>query len=214
IDGDTLYVAALRGQRLWSVPLTTAGGAGTPVARLQGQYGRLRTVERAPDGSLWVTTSNRDGRGTPAATDDRVIRFPAAGGPTTPPPSSPVTTPPVTTPPATTPPPTTPAAACSVRWQANQWSNGFTAEIALTNLGAARTAWTVTFSFAGDQRITNAWNATDSQAAAQVTARNAGWNGTLAAGATTTFGVQGTYSGTNARPTDFRLDGTPCAITN
>jgi glucose/arabinose dehydrogenase len=84
IDGSTLYVAALRGQRLWSVPLDGNGGAGTPAALLQGQYGRLRTAERAPDGSLWITTSNRDGRGTPAATDDRVIRFPAqstvAGG--------------------------------------------------------------------------------------------------------------------------------------
>jgi glucose/arabinose dehydrogenase len=78
IDGSTLYVAALRGQRLWTVPLTGAGGAGTPVARLQGQYGRLRTVERAPDGALWITTSNRDGRGSPVAADDRVIRFPAA----------------------------------------------------------------------------------------------------------------------------------------
>jgi glucose/arabinose dehydrogenase len=78
IDGDTLYVAALRGQRLWSVPLDGNGGAGTPTSLLQGQYGRLRTVERAPDGALWVTTSNRDGRGTPAATDDRVLRFPPA----------------------------------------------------------------------------------------------------------------------------------------
>ncbi|GAA0459062.1 oxidoreductase [Actinoplanes capillaceus] len=76
IDGQTLYVAALRGQRLWSVPLNGTGGAGTPSALLQGRYGRLRTVERAPDGSLWVTTSNRDGRGTPAATDDRILRFP------------------------------------------------------------------------------------------------------------------------------------------
>ena len=84
IDDGTLYVAALRGQRLWSVPLDGNGGAGTPTALLQGQYGRLRTAERAPDGSLWITTSNRDGRGSPAATDDRVIRFPAqstvAGG--------------------------------------------------------------------------------------------------------------------------------------
>ena len=77
IDGSTLYVAALRGQRLWSVPLNGSGGAGTPTALLQGQYGRLRTAERAPDGSLWITTSNRDGRGSPVAADDRVIRFPS-----------------------------------------------------------------------------------------------------------------------------------------
>ncbi|GIF00958.1 PQQ-dependent sugar dehydrogenase [Paractinoplanes rishiriensis] len=76
IAGDTLYAAALRGTRLWTVPLTGDGGAGTPVAELTGQFGRLRTVELGPDGFLWVTTSNRDGRGTPAATDDRVLRFP------------------------------------------------------------------------------------------------------------------------------------------
>jgi hypothetical protein len=77
IAGDTLYAGALRGTRLWLVPLTGDGGVGTPVAELQGTFGRLRTVELAPDGSLWVTTSNRDGRGTPVAADDRVIRFPA-----------------------------------------------------------------------------------------------------------------------------------------
>ncbi|WP_213005903.1 PQQ-dependent sugar dehydrogenase [Paractinoplanes toevensis] len=76
IVGDTLYAAALRGTRLWLVPLTGDGGAGTPVAELQGTFGRLRTAELGPDGYLWLTTSNRDGRGTPATTDDRVIRIP------------------------------------------------------------------------------------------------------------------------------------------
>ncbi len=228
VDGATLYVAALRGQRLWSVPLDGAGGAGTPVALLQGRYGRLRTVERAPDGSLWVSTSNRDGRGTPAADDDRVLRFPPVGGPTTTPttapttaPTSSPTTPPATTPPATTPPATTPPAsptasptgACTVRWEANQWSNGFTANVGVTNLGAARTGWTVTFTFPGDQRVSNAWNATVTQSARQVTARNVGWNGALPTGGTATFGFQGTYSGTNARPADIRLDGVACTIT-
>ncbi|MBL7260111.1 PQQ-dependent sugar dehydrogenase [Paractinoplanes lichenicola] len=192
IDGQTLYVAALRGQRLWSVPLDGAGGAGTPVALLQGRYGRLRTVERAPDGALWVTTSNRDGRGTPTTGDDRILRFPPLGAPTTPP----------------------PAAACSLRWAADQWGSGFTANVSVTNLGAARSSWTLTFTFPGNQQVTGAWNAAVSQAGAAVTARNAGWNGALATGATATFGLQATYSGTNAGPTDFRLDGTPCAVTS
>ena len=65
VAGDDLYVAALRGRRLWRVPLDGQGGAGEPVAMLRGDYGRLRTVEVAPDGALWVTTSNRDGRGDP-----------------------------------------------------------------------------------------------------------------------------------------------------
>lgn len=75
VAGDDLYVAALRGRRLWRVPLDGKGGAGEPVALLQGDYGRLRTVALAPDGALWVTTSNRDGRGEPDDTDDRVLRI-------------------------------------------------------------------------------------------------------------------------------------------
>ncbi|MBF6210257.1 PQQ-dependent sugar dehydrogenase [Nocardia puris] len=76
IAGDTLYVAALRGQRLWTAPVTD-GGLGTPSALFDGEYGRLRTVEVASDGALWVTTSNTDGRGRVRAGDDRVLRFPA-----------------------------------------------------------------------------------------------------------------------------------------
>jgi glucose/arabinose dehydrogenase len=72
VDGS-LWVATLRGQRLWRVPLTSAGGVGTPEALLTGQFGRLRAAAAAPDGTLWVTTSNRDGRGTPAAEDDRIL---------------------------------------------------------------------------------------------------------------------------------------------
>ena len=73
IIGDTLYVAGLRGQRLWTVPL----GGGEPKAELSGRYGRLRTVAVAPDGALWLTTSNTDGRGDPRDDDDRILRFPA-----------------------------------------------------------------------------------------------------------------------------------------
>jgi glucose/arabinose dehydrogenase len=76
--GGALWVGALRGERLWRVPLNGAR-TGAPQAFLDGRFGRLRTVVNAPDGSLWVTTSNRDGRGSPAADDDRVIRV-AVGG--------------------------------------------------------------------------------------------------------------------------------------
>jgi glucose/arabinose dehydrogenase len=78
IAGDTMYVAALRGERLWTVPLDGAGGTGEPAAVLAGSYGRLRHAAVAADGALWVLTSNRDGRGDPAADDDRVLRFPRA----------------------------------------------------------------------------------------------------------------------------------------
>jgi glucose/arabinose dehydrogenase len=74
IAGSTLYVAALRGERLWQVPLQ-GDRTGTPRAALQDQYGRLRAVQLAPDGSLWILTSNRDGRGDPTADDDRILRL-------------------------------------------------------------------------------------------------------------------------------------------
>lgn len=73
VAGETLYVAALRGERLWTVPVT----GGDPKAELSGRYGRLRTVEVAPDGALWLTTSNTDGRGDQRDGDDRILRFPA-----------------------------------------------------------------------------------------------------------------------------------------
>ena len=71
LDGE-LWMAALRGQRLWRIPLDGAH-ATRPTAYLAGEYGRLRTVAVAPDGRLWVTTSNRDGRGDPADDDDRIL---------------------------------------------------------------------------------------------------------------------------------------------
>ncbi len=73
IDG-VLYVGALRGQRLWRIPVVE-GRAGVPDVLLRDQYGRLRNVQAAPDGSLWITTSNRDGRGDPDGDDDRVLRL-------------------------------------------------------------------------------------------------------------------------------------------
>ena len=75
IIGTTLYVGALRGERLWQIPLNGTS-AGTPQSAFQGRFGRIRTVVRAPDGSLWMTTSNRDGYGTPRGGDDRILRVP------------------------------------------------------------------------------------------------------------------------------------------
>ncbi|WP_433477757.1 PQQ-dependent sugar dehydrogenase [Spirillospora sp. CA-142024] len=70
-DGS-LWAAALRGSRLWQIPLDD-GKAGRPIARFQDEYGRLRAAVKAPDGALWVTTSNQDGRGDPAPDDDRIL---------------------------------------------------------------------------------------------------------------------------------------------
>ena len=72
VTGEGVYLASLRGQRLWRVPLT-ADGVGQPQALLAGELGRLRAVAAAPDGSLWVMTNNTDGRGAPRPGDDRIV---------------------------------------------------------------------------------------------------------------------------------------------
>ena len=69
----TFFLAGLRGERLWVVyPLAT--GEVDDVAYFEGEYGRIRDVTAGPDGSLWLITSNTDGRGEPAADDDRLIQ--------------------------------------------------------------------------------------------------------------------------------------------
>jgi glucose/arabinose dehydrogenase len=67
-----LWLGALRGERLWRVDVK-GGEARREKGFFVGDYGRMRSVVRAPDGNLWVTTSNRDGRGEPAGSDDRIL---------------------------------------------------------------------------------------------------------------------------------------------
>jgi glucose/arabinose dehydrogenase len=73
-EGD-LFVAALRGERLWRLELRPDGDVVEQDQLLRDEIGRIRNVVQAPDGSLWVTTSNLDGRGTPAPQDDRILRL-------------------------------------------------------------------------------------------------------------------------------------------
>ncbi len=77
--GDSLWLATLQGQRVYRIPVLGPGRVGQPTQLLDGKYGRLRSIGVAPDGSLWVTTSNRDGRGDPVGDDDRIIRVPLTG---------------------------------------------------------------------------------------------------------------------------------------
>jgi glucose/arabinose dehydrogenase len=102
IQGETAVVTCLRGQRIYLVGLDGAGArgiysrrvdgggadasirwrpdagvTGRPIEALTTTYGRLRTAINAPDGSIWMTTSNRDGRldRGPSVDDDRILRL-------------------------------------------------------------------------------------------------------------------------------------------
>jgi glucose/arabinose dehydrogenase len=78
-EGD-LFVAALRGERLWHLELNERGEVVDREKLLDGEIGRVRDVTQAPDGSLWVSTSNYDSYGNPVSEqDDRILRLAPAG---------------------------------------------------------------------------------------------------------------------------------------
>jgi len=190
---NTVWLAALRGTRLWGVPVANGALDGNPVAFLNGSLGRLRMITNAPDGSLWLMTNNTDGRGTPRAGDDRIVRLTLGSEPP--------------------PPPPPPQGTCRVGYVPNTWPDGFTANLTITNTGTATiNGWTLTFAFSGNQQITNRWNAETTQNGPNITARNVGHNAVIPPGGNQSFGFQGTYSGTNASPTAFALNGTACTV--
>jgi endoglucanase len=95
------------------------------------------------------------------------------------------------------------SASCSASYSVQtDWGSGFTALVNVTNNGtAAITGWTVTYSYAGNQTLSNGWNGNWTQSGSTVTITNASYNGSLAAGASTQAGANFNYSGTNAAPT-------------
>lgn len=73
---DTFFLAGLGGERLWVIQ--TAGGTVTAEPWFAGQFGRIRDVVAGPDGSVWMITSNTDGRGEPRDGDDRLVQVAVA----------------------------------------------------------------------------------------------------------------------------------------
>ena len=105
------------------------------------------------------------------------------------------------------------AAGCEVVYTIpNQWGDGFLGDVTVKNNGPAISSWSLTWTFANGQRITNLWNGVVTQSGQAVSVRNADWNGTIASGGTVNFGFQGTYSGANAKPTAFKLNGVSCTV--
>ncbi|MGW0761454.1 PQQ-dependent sugar dehydrogenase [Streptomyces sp. NPDC002814] len=69
----SVWMAGLKGERLWRIPLKGTEASADPQAFLEGEYGRLRTVVSAGGDKLWLVTSETDGRGSPSGGDDRIL---------------------------------------------------------------------------------------------------------------------------------------------
>ncbi|MFE9448509.1 cellulose binding domain-containing protein [Streptomyces sp. NPDC006739] len=103
--------------------------------------------------------------------------------------------------------------ACTVEYSVtSQWDTGFQASVQITNNMAALSGWSLGFDFAGGQKVTQGWNAKWSQSGTTVTAANESYNGSLGSGASVSAGFLGSWSGSNAVPTTFKLNGTTCNV--
>ncbi|MEU4568975.1 cellulose binding domain-containing protein [Micromonospora sp. NPDC023956] len=182
----------------WTPSTDDVGVTGYDVYRWDGAFtstlvatvpGTSHTVSLAPSVPNHYYVRARDAAGNVSIATNEV-RVDPPTGPTTPPPS-----------------PT-----CAVTYQKqSEWSGGLIANVTIKNTATtAVNGWTLAFAFPGDQRITTLWSATYAQSGSAVTIRNASWNGTIAAGASVSFGFQGTWSGSNPTPTSFSLNGAPC----
>ncbi len=100
---------------------------------------------------------------------------------------------------------------CQVAYVKNEWGGGFTANLTVTNTGiTAINGWTLAWSFPGDQKVTNAWNATVNQTGSAASATNLSYNAAIAPGGNVQFGFQGTWTSNDTNPAAFTLNGTAC----
>jgi cellulose 1,4-beta-cellobiosidase len=104
------------------------------------------------------------------------------------------------------------AAGCQIGYTVtNQWPGGFGASLAITNLGDPITSWTLRWTYANGQTVTQLWNGNVTQSGANVTVTNMSYNNAIASGATLTgVGFNGSWTGTNTNPTSFSLNGVAC----
>jgi lysophospholipase L1-like esterase len=101
--------------------------------------------------------------------------------------------------------------ACSVTYKVtSQWAGGFGADVAITNLGDAVTSWTLGWTLAAGQGVTQAWNAGVTVTGTAATATNVSHNGAIASGASVSFGFTGSWSGSNPVPSSFSFNGVTC----
>jgi len=110
-------------------------------------------------------------------------------------------------------PPPPPVLSCHVAYSlTNSWSTGFQAQVVLNNTGTSTiNGWTLTWTFPGDQKISNLWNATYTQSGEQVTVTAASFDATIAPSSNVTVGFTASFTSNNANPTAFSVNGSPCS---
>jgi endoglucanase len=109
---------------------------------------------------------------------------------------------------------TSAAFACRVTYSANDWGSGFSLAVGIGNLGSSAVdGWTLTYSYSGNQTLQQGWSGTWTQSGKQVAVTNVSWNSTIPAGGSVNTGANFSYSGTNATPTDFAVNGAACTGT-
>ncbi|MEU3660386.1 cellulase family glycosylhydrolase [Streptomyces sp. NPDC032940] len=104
------------------------------------------------------------------------------------------------------------ASGCKVDYTiTSQWQGGFQAGVKVTNLGDPVNGWTLEWTWPeAGQKVTQGWNGTWSQSGSAVSATNLDWNRTLATGGSADLGFTGTFTGSNAKPAAFTLNGVAC----
>jgi hypothetical protein len=142
--------------------------------------------------------------GAGLATDSFAVNVPGTS-------SAPVTAGPTTARPAPGSLPAAASTSCTVTYSvARTWPDGLQAQAVLTNTSPSPVSgWTLTWSFAGEQRVTDLWNGDFSQSGERVRVTNAPYNATIAPGASVTIGFIASGTGSDA-PAAFQLNGTSC----
>ena len=119
-----------------------------------------------------------------------------------------------TAPPSSTPPPPPPPSPppCEISYRVNsEWPGAFQAQVTVRNISSALIdGWTLRWTFADGQSVTQMWNATPSQIGADVTVTNAGYTALIVPDGSISIGFNGAVKGANSRPTSFTLNGAAC----
>ncbi|MEU8198910.1 cellulose binding domain-containing protein [Microbispora amethystogenes] len=103
------------------------------------------------------------------------------------------------------------AVGCQVTYTVtSEWPGGFGASVDIQNLGDPVNGWRLSWWFPAGQTITQLWNGTHTQSGSQVTVTNASYNGAIPTGGSVAFGFNGSFTGSNPKPTSFALNGVTC----